>query len=258
MFTVYALLNHTEDIMPEVTGVVSFLNDRSAFQTGEKYRRLLGMRVVLASGSARRRELLRLIFDEYEVIASKADEDIGIYPPQELVLRLSEIKASEVFKRIEHEKNEGIKSCANGADIENDALKACEELLVIGSDTVVALKDRILGKPADKAEAYDMLKALSGGEHRVYTGVTLISRAADGEVRRKSFCEETVVHISKMSDEEIRDYVDTGEPMDKAGAYGIQTEFAKFVTGIEGDYNNVVGLPVARLYQELRLIKDKY
>ncbi len=192
------------------------------------------MRVVLASGSARRRELLKMIFDEYDVIASEADEDIGSYPPSELVLRLSELKASEVFERLRTE---------NGA---------ADELLVIGSDTVVALDDRILGKPVDESDAYEMLKALSGREHKVFTGVALIRQVGDGEMKKRCFFEETSVHIARMSDEEIREYVATGEPMDKAGAYGIQTEFAKYVTGIEGDYNNVVGLPVARLYKELR------
>ncbi len=192
------------------------------------------MRVVLASGSARRRELLKMIFDEYDVIASEADEDIGSYPPSELVLRLSELKASEVFERVRTEEG------------------AADDLLVIGSDTVVALDDRILGKPVDESDACEMLKALSGREHKVFTGVALIRQAGDGEMKKRCFFEETSVHIARMSDEEIREYVATGEPMDKAGAYGIQTEFAKYVTGIEGDYNNVVGLPVARLYKELR------
>ena len=192
------------------------------------------MRVVLASGSARRRELLKMIFDEYDVIASEADEDIGSYPPSELVLRLSELKASEVFERVRTEEG------------------TADDLLVIGSDTVVALDDRILGKPVDESDACEMLKALSGREHKVFTGVALIRQAGDGEMKKRCFFEETSVHIAEMSDEEIREYVATGEPMDKAGAYGIQTEFAKYVTGIEGDYNNVVGLPVARLYKELR------
>ena len=192
------------------------------------------MRVVLASGSARRRELLKMIFDEYDVIASEADEDIGSYPPSELVLRLSELKASEVFERVRTEEG------------------AADDLLVIGSDTVVALDDRILGKPVDESDACEMLKALSGREHKVFTGVALIRQAGDGEMKKRCFFEETSVHIARMSDEEIREYVATGEPMDKAGAYGIQTKFAKYVTGIEGDYNNVVGLPVARLYKELR------
>ena len=117
---------------------------------------------------------------------------------------------------------------------------------------MVALDDRILGKPVDESDACEMLKALSGREHKVFTGVALIRQAGDGEMKKRCFFEETSVHIAYMSDEEIREYVATGEPMDKAGAYGIQTEFAKYVTGIEGDYNNVVGLPVARLYKELR------
>ena len=182
------------------------------------------MRVVLASGSARRRELLKLIFEDYEVIASEADEDIGSYPPSELVLCLSELKCSEVYERIVRE---------------SDAAKAAEELLVIGSDTVVAVDDMILGKPADREDAYRMLRLLSGREHKVYTGVTLIKRSTDGMVDKRSFYEETAVHVSGMSDEEIHAYIDTGEPMDKAGAYGIQGKGSLFVKGIKGDYFKV-------------------
>ncbi|MBR4513459.1 MAG: septum formation protein Maf [Lachnospiraceae bacterium] len=189
------------------------------------------MRVILASGSARRRELLKLIIKEYEVIPSASDENIGCYPPEDTVMRLSEMKAQDVFDRVDDSLN---------------------ELLVIGSDTVVALDDAILGKPASEEEAFDMLKSLKNRAHKVFTGVTLIMRDRERKVTSSTFYEETLVFVSDMTDEEIRAYVKTGEPMDKAGAYGIQTEFARYVTGIEGDYQNVVGLPVAKLYAELK------
>ena len=162
-------------------------------------------------------------------------------------------------------------------------MEPCEEaVLVIGADTIVALDDKVLGKPADKAEAVKMLKQLSGRAHQVYTGVTLLyrpGRAAEAGItqseseaganvtRSKSatevdtarsgvlfhtFHEMTEVCIYPMSQEEIEAYAATGDPMDKAGAYGIQGLFARFIRGIEGYYNNVVGLPVGRLYQEAK------
>ena len=124
-------------------------------------------------------------------------------------------------------------------------------MLVIGADTVVAFQDSILGKPADAAMARDMLLRLQGNTHQVYTGVTLLLRQG-GTVTQKSFYEKTEVVFYPMTGEEIDAYVRTGEPMDKAGAYGIQGKSAVFVEKIDGDYSNVVGLPLARLYQELK------
>ncbi|MCR2023760.1 Maf family protein, partial [Blautia pseudococcoides] len=120
-----------------------------------------------------------------------------------------------------------------------------------GADTVVAFQDSILGKPADVCMARDMLERLQGNTHQVYTGVTLFLRQ-DGVETEKSFFEKTEVVFYPMSEQEIDAYVRTGEPMDKAGAYGIQGRSAVFVEKIDGDYSNVVGLPLARLYQELK------
>ena len=106
---------------------------------------------------------------------------------------------------------------------------------------------QVLGKPRDERHAFDMIKSLSGGSHSVYTGVTFICGK-----EKTSFYEQTEVYVYDMTDEEILDYIKTKEPMDKAGAYGIQGRFAAFVSKIEGDYNSVVGLPVGRVYQELR------
>ena len=136
------------------------------------------------------------------------------------------------------------------------ALPDKEEVLVIGADTVVAREDCMLGKPEDEKAAIVMLKNLSGRDHRVYTGVTLLYRPAGKDsaekVQRKIFHEVTKVRFFPMTEGEIAAYVKTGDPLDKAGAYGIQGIFARYVESIEGDYNNVVGLPVGRVYQEAK------
>ncbi len=128
-----------------------------------------------------------------------------------------------------------------------------EAVLVIGADTVVALDGAILGKPEGKQEAYSVLKSLQGRGHEVYTGVTLLYRAAGAqEWVQKCFHERTKVNFFPMEEAEIREYVNTGDPLDKAGAYGIQGFCARYISGIEGDYNNVVGLPVGILYQKIK------
>ena len=193
------------------------------------------MRIILASASPRRKELLEQIGLEFEIQVSNAEEKLAARSPWQLVEELSARKAGAVFKSLEQ--NE-------------------EDVLVIGADTVVAVGDDILGKPANRKEAMEMLGRLSGGSHQVYTGVTLIYRPAfcreNADVLTKTFHEATKVHFFKMNKEEISFYADTGEPLDKAGAYGIQGLFARYVKGIEGDYSNVVGLPVGRLYQEAK------
>lgn len=123
--------------------------------------------------------------------------------------------------------------------------------IVLGADTVVALDGKILGKPEDRADAVRMIHSLQGRSHEVYTGVTLISKDEKG-VQRHTFSVGTKVTVAPMTDEEIEWYVDTGECMDKAGAYGIQGTFGCFIEGIEGDYSNVVGLPVHAVYQALK------
>ena len=184
-------------------------------------------RIILASASPRRRELLDKIGVVFEVCPSSAKEVMTSSLPQEVVQDLSRCKGQEVFE------------------------KTSGDVLVIGADTVVAFQDSILGKPADESMARDMLRRLQGRRHQVYTGVTLFIRQ-DGAKIQKSFYEKTEVVFYPMSEEEIDAYVKTKEPMDKAGAYGIQGRSAVFVEKIDGDYNNVVGLPLARLYQELK------
>ena len=125
-----------------------------------------------------------------------------------------------------------------------------KDCVVIGADTIVVYRDEILGKPADKAEAYDMLSMLADRTHQVYTGVALVI-SKKGRVHTNTFYESTDVTFCPISREDLHAYIETGDPLDKAGAYGIQGSFAIHVKCIHGDYNNVVGLPVSRLYQEL-------
>lgn len=127
-----------------------------------------------------------------------------------------------------------------------------QDILVIGADTVVAYENQILGKPKDEEDARRMLSMLSGKTHSVYTGVTFVFIDKAGRTGEHCFYEKTDVSMYTLTEEEIDRYISSGDPMDKAGSYGIQGRFAIHIKGIHGDYNNVVGLPVARLYQELR------
>lgn len=192
-------------------------------------------RIILASASPRRRELLSQIGLEFEIRESHVEEKAKGLSAGELVETLSRQKAEAVMA------------------LEEPGRK----VLVVGADTVVALGEEILGKPADLQEAVSMLRRLSGRSHQVYTGVTLLYRPAgagkgSAGVERKCFHQVTGVQLYPMSLREIEDYAVTGEALDKAGAYGIQGVFARYVRGLEGDYNNVVGLPVGRLYQEAK------
>lgn len=189
------------------------------------------MRILLASASPRRRELLEQIGLPFEVVVSHVEESITETEPGKVVEQLSAQKAEAVAGSLG---------------------EPGEETLVIGADTVVAAEHTILGKPADASRAAETLRLLSGRTHAVYTGVTLILRGASGETARKTFHERTDVSFYPMEEAEIRQYVATGDCMDKAGAYGIQGFCARYIRGINGDYNNVVGLPVGRLYQEIK------
>lgn len=198
----------------------------------------MNKKIILASASPRRRELLAQIGLQFRVLPGNTEEKTKSTDPAEMVQELSCLKASEIF--------EGL----------SDEEKA--ESLVIGADTVVALDGQILGKPGNEEKAVKMLSSLQGRSHHVYTGVTLIWQQEDEteglHKNSRTFSEETLVTMYPMSVREIEDYVATGEPMDKAGAYGIQGRCAAWIQKIEGDYSNVVGLPVGRLYQELKKI----
>lgn len=186
-------------------------------------------RIILASASPRRQELLTQIGLSFEVCPSEWEEVTDKELPEEVVQELSYHKAMEVYERNVTE----------------------EGTVVIGADTIVACGGQILGKPGTRERAEEMLGKLQGGTHQVYTGVAFVWKEK-GRTESAGFYECTDVRIFPMTEEEIRCYVETGEPMDKAGAYGIQGGFAAFIQGICGDYNNVVGLPVGRVYQELK------
>lgn len=190
------------------------------------------MKLYLASVSPRRKELLRQVGLSFKVVPSTVEERITKKEPDGVVEELSYQKAVDVCGRL--------------------AAEGKEDFVVIGADTVVSAWGRILGKPADKEEAARMLKDLQGGSHQVYTGVTLAWKYKDMAPMYATFSECTDVTMYAMTDEEIQRYVDSGEPMDKAGAYAIQGLCAAHIQGICGDYNNVVGLPVGRLCQELK------
>lgn len=210
------------------------------------------MRIILASASPRRRELLQQIGLDFEVVTSHVEEQVSSAKPDEVVEELSCQKAEAVAEKLCCRETEGTDLLHRKNDAAENAF------LVIGADTVVALNGAVLGKPADSEEAAAMLEQLQGREHEVYTGVTLLYRAAgEQEWIRKCFHERTKVRFFPMTSTEISGYVNTGDPMDKAGAYGIQGLCARYISGIEGDYNNVVGLPAGRLYQEMKeLVKS--
>ena len=189
------------------------------------------MRYILASKSPRRQELLARTGLTFEVIPSDMDEIITKEVPSDVVMELAQQKAKYVF----------------------DSLNDIDDVTVIGSDTIVVYRDEILGKPVDKQDAYDMLSMLADRTHQVYTGVSLII-SKNGIISEKTFYEKTYVTFYPVYKEDLRRYVESGDPLDKAGSYGIQGDFSIHIKEIHGDYNNVVGLPIGRLYQELILI----
>lgn len=186
--------------------------------------------IILASGSPRRRELLTQIGLTFDVRISSCEETITKNIPSAIVIELSDLKASDIASQL--------------SDSEKD------DCYVIGADTIVAIENHILGKPVDSNDAYTMLEILSDACHQVYTGVTLIY-FKNGIQYKKSFYEKTNVYFYPLTPDKIHAYISTGDCMDKAGAYGIQGYAASFVKKIDGCYNNVVGLPVARLLVEM-------
>ena len=187
---------------------------------------VVDMQYILASASPRRKELLAELIQSFEIIPSMADENVKKFFPSMLVLTLAERKAKEVALRPE---NEG--------------------KIVIGSDTVVAFRGKVLGKPKDEADAFRMLKTLSGKKHAVYTGVCLAYQK-EGKYRYICQTEKTRVYFNELSDEWIKAYIASGSPMDKAGAYGIQD--GGLVKKIKGSYTNVVGFPLELVEKMLK------
>ncbi len=186
---------------------------------------------VLASASPRRKELLEQIGLEFEISAAHGEEIITCEQPADIVEELSRQKAREVSDRF----------------LEKYKDEIC---VVIGADTIVSVGGEIMGKPKDVNDAERMISSLSGNVHQVYTGVTL-AVIENGARKFVTFHEKTDVSVYPMTDAQICAYAASGEPLDKAGAYAIQGKFAAFIKGINGEYSNVVGLPVARLFQEL-------
>ena len=186
-------------------------------------------KIVLASASPRRLELLRQIGIEPEVIVSHVEEKVTSNMPGEVVMELSRQKAEDVAK----DQDPGV--------------------IVIGSDTVVAVDGAILGKPKDHEDAVRMITSIEGRAHQVYNGVCVVKKGAPGtEDKILNFYDETDVEVYPMTEEEIREYAMSSEPMDKAGAYAVQGFFARYIKGLRGSYANVMGLPVSKLYQEMK------
>ena len=184
------------------------------------------MELILASASPRRKELLEKIGLPFTVQPAKGEERITQKSPAAVVMELSRQKAEEI------------------------AAAQTEDSIIIGADTVVAKGEKIMGKPKDAADAKQMLRSIADDCHQVYTGVTLIRTGAHPQ--SVTFQEKTDVFLYPISDAELDAYIASGDPMDKAGAYGIQGDFAIYVKRIAGDYYNVVGLPIGRVYQELK------
>ena len=181
-------------------------------------------RIILASKSPRRKELLGRLVKDFEIEESAIDEESSETDPDRLAGRLAKMKARDVFSR-----NPGA--------------------IVIGADTVVAVDGKLLGKPRDEADAREMIARLAGRTHSVHTGVCV---TAEGFCR--TVCCKTFVTFDEMSGEDMDEYIAVGDYRDKAGAYGIQGAAAKYISGICGDYYNVMGLPIHALYKILKEI----
>ena len=186
------------------------------------------VKIILASASPRRKELLEQIGVDFEIEVSDKETAIKERDPVEECRTQAYNKAVDI--------------------VEKSKLKYSDkDFVVISADTIVAIEGKILGKPKDKSDARQMLKTLSGRKHRVYTAVFVYNSLKDSY---ESFVEDTPVEVARLSSEEIEDYLEKKEPYDKAGAYAIQGYFSRYIVGIEGDYYNVMGLPVGRLYRE--------
>ncbi|RKP10860.1 inosine triphosphate pyrophosphatase-like protein [Thamnocephalis sphaerospora] len=199
---------------------------------------LQGKRVVLASSSPRRREILALMGVPYEVISSDFEENLDksrFAHPRDYAVENARCKALEVYERLR-----------------NDSEQAANPpVLIIGADTVVVQDDKILEKPRSREQACEMLRRERGREHNVYTGVALVYPGPNGTAITHKFYAVTTVQFANVDDATIEAYVATGDPMDKAGAYGIQSLAACFVTSITGDFFNVAGFPLSRIFAEL-------
>ncbi len=188
-------------------------------------------KIILASASPRRRELMEQAGYEFEIQVSHKEETYISETPAEIVKELALLKARDIAEK----------------NIQRD-------LIVIGADTVVAYEGKILGKPKSRQEAFEMIRSFQGDKHQVYTGVAILDYDANGKETIINHAVKTDVYVNTMADEEIWHYIDSDNVMDKAGSYGIQSGFAIYIEKIEGDYFNVVGLPISYIYSELKKI----
>lgn len=235
-------------------------------------------KMVLASASPRRRQLLAQVGLEFTVLPSDIEENPVSTLPQDVVIELSKEKARDVWGKLDQYDRDAVENDrdAHGSEVhdisavekanrmtdevdcrmpgkdEKAVRKDRKELLVLSADTVVSIEGEILGKPKDEEDAVRMLSLLSGKEHQVYTGITMIWIDEMGKEEEYSFFVCTSVVMYHMSKTDIEAYVYSGEPMDKAGAYGVQGRAAAYIKAIRGEYSNVVGLPVGRLCQEMK------
>lgn len=186
-------------------------------------------KIILASASPRRRELMEQAGYEFEIQVSHKEETYVSETPAEIVKELALLKAKDIA----------------GQNVQQD-------LIVIGADTVVAYEGKILGKPKTREDAFEMIQGFQGDKHQVYTGVAILHYGQDGQEDVINHAVKTDVYVNAMTEEEIWRYIDSDNVMDKAGSYGIQSGFAIHIEKIEGDYFNVVGLPISYIYEELR------
>lgn len=188
-----------------------------------------GKKIILASASPRRRELMEQAGYEFEIQVSHKEEAYTSTAPDEIVKELAHLKAKDIAEQ-------------------NEA----KNLVVIGADTVVAHKGMILGKPKSREDAFQMIHGFQGDKHQVYTGIAILSYDENGTEMVINQAVKTDVYVNPMTDAEIWKYIDTDHVMDKAGSYGIQSGFAIHIEKIEGDYFNVVGLPISYIYNVLK------
>ena len=189
-------------------------------------------KIILASASPRRRELMAQAGYEFEVQVSHKEETYSSETPDEIVKELALLKARDIAEQ-----------------------NAVEDLVVIGADTVVAYQGAILGKPKSKEDAFAMIQSFQGDKHQVYTGVAILSYDEEGNETVVNHAVKTDVYVNSMTDEEIWKHIESDNVMDKAGSYGIQSGFAIHIEKIEGDYFNVVGLPISYIYTILKDIE---
>ena len=185
--------------------------------------------MILASASPRRRELMTMAGYDFEIQVSHKEEIYSATEPDEIVKELALLKAKDI------------------ADMNEK-----KSLIIVGADTVVAYDGKILGKPQSEQAAFDMINGYQGDKHQVFTGVAILAYDEDGNEKVINHAVKTDVYVNEMTEEEIWTYIHSDNVMDKAGAYGIQSGFALYIEKIDGDYFNVVGLPISYVYEEIK------